>query len=211
MDIDALLDEIETESDWPEEAAPFRAIEKSLKCAICHTTMRASVLLTKCGHSFCSYCIRQSLHSEKVCPLCKKPATESDIVRNITVSEVATVFKGYRKQLLQLCRRLFNQREGYQSCTQVIPDSVQSESSERRCSTQNTQKTEELTQSEEQQKRSQEVNFESVTDSDSDSDSDSDFECISDSTSETKEKHKKKSENTQSGCLVHLLLRNRYV
>lgn len=107
MDIDALLKEIDTEDDWPEEASAFKQIEKSLSCAICHGPMKAAVLLSKCGHSFCSYCIRQYLITEQACPLCRKPATESDIVRNISVIEISDVFRENRKELLRLCTHLF--------------------------------------------------------------------------------------------------------
>ena len=108
MDLDALLDSIETEADWPVEAKPLQLIEKSLKCSICHATKRSAVLLSNCGHSFCSYCIRQFLLKEKICPLCRKPATESDIVRNITLNEVLDIFKEQRNDLLELCRTMFS-------------------------------------------------------------------------------------------------------
>lgn len=108
MDLDALLESIETEADWPEEAKPLQLIEKSLKCSICHATMRSAVLLSNCGHSFCSYCIRQFLLKEKICPLCRKPATESDIVRNITLNEVLDIFKYQRGALLELSRTVFS-------------------------------------------------------------------------------------------------------
>ena len=108
MDLDALLESIETEADWPVEAKPLQLIEKSLKCSICHATMRSAVLLSNCGHSFCSYCIRQFLLKEKICPLCRKPATESDIVRNITLNEVLDIFKEQRNDLLELCRTMFS-------------------------------------------------------------------------------------------------------
>ena len=110
MDWKTLINEIETEDDWPQEALCMRSVERSLRCPICHATMRAPVLLVKCGHSYCSYCIRQYLGIEKMCPLCKKPASESDIVKNITVMEIADVFKENRKRLLELVRRLYPPR-----------------------------------------------------------------------------------------------------
>lgn len=108
MDIDALLDEIETEYDWPKEANSLKQIEKSLSCSICHGTLKAAVLLSKCGHSFCSYCIRQYLSQEQFCPLCRKPASQSDIIRNVAVIEIADTFRENRKELLQLCQQLFS-------------------------------------------------------------------------------------------------------
>ena len=108
MDIDSLLDELESEYDWPKEATSIREVEKSLSCAICHGIMKAAVMLSKCGHSFCSFCIRQYLYKEQLCPLCRKPATESDIIRNITVIEIADIFKENRQSLISLCQRLYS-------------------------------------------------------------------------------------------------------
>lgn len=110
MDWESLLEEIETEYDWPDGADCLKSIEKTLRCPICHATMRAPVLLSKCGHSFCSYCIRQTLGFEQKCPLCKKGATESDLVKNITVTEISDIFKENRSNLLELARRLFAPR-----------------------------------------------------------------------------------------------------
>ena len=110
MDWKTLIDEMETEDHWPREAQCMRDMERSLRCPICHATMRAPVLLVKCGHSYCSYCIRQYLGLEKICPLCKKPASESDIVKNITVMEVVDVFKANRKRLLELVHHLYPPR-----------------------------------------------------------------------------------------------------
>ena len=107
MDWESLIEGIETEHDWPEGASCLKNIEKTLRCPICHATMRAPVLLSKCGHSFCSYCIRQSLGFSQKCPLCKKEATESDLIKNITVLEIADLFKECRNDLLELAKRFF--------------------------------------------------------------------------------------------------------
>ena len=107
MDWESLIEGIETEHDWPEGASCLRNIEKTLRCPICHATMRAPVLLSKCGHSFCSYCIRQSLGFSQKCPLCKKEATESDLIKNITVMEITDLFKECRNDLLELAKQLF--------------------------------------------------------------------------------------------------------
>ena len=108
MDWESLLDSVETELDWPKEAVAFQNIEKSLKCAICHGTMKAAVMLTKCGHSFCSYCIRQSLYNEQICPLCRKPATESDNERNVSVKDIPDAFREHRSELLSFCNQMFS-------------------------------------------------------------------------------------------------------
>ena len=107
----------------------MRNVERSLRCPICHTTMRAPVLLVKCGHSYCSYCIRQYLGIEKMCPLCKKPATESDIVKNITVMEIADVFKENRKRLLELTRHVYPSRASEKRERLSEVDSVQNPAS----------------------------------------------------------------------------------
>lgn len=111
MDWKSLLDEVETEDDWPENAQFMKNIERSLRCPICHATMKAPVILVKCGHSYCSYCIRQSLSVEKTCPLCKQAATEGDIVKNVTVAEITEVFKANRKLMLEMVQRFFTPRK----------------------------------------------------------------------------------------------------
>ena len=105
MDWKSLLDEVETEDDWPEQVQFMKSIERSLRCPICHATMKAPVILVKCGHSYCSYCIRQSLSVEKTCPLCKQPATEGDIVKNVTVAEIIEVFKANRKMMVEMAQK----------------------------------------------------------------------------------------------------------
>lgn len=135
MDIDSLLNEIETEDDWPAEAESIKKIEKTLSCSICHGTMRAAVMLSKCGHSFCSYCIRQYLYTEQSCPLCRKPATESDIVRNIAVIEIADVFRESRKELLKVCQHIFspaNSRTRDSSISSVLPRDQDANSTQER-------------------------------------------------------------------------------
>ncbi|KNB46842.1 ubiquitin ligase [Blastocystis sp. subtype 4] len=111
MDWKSLLDEVETEDDWPENAQFMKSIERSLRCPICHATMKAPVILVKCGHSYCSYCIRQSLSMEKTCPLCKQPATEGDIVKNVTVGEITEVFKANRKVMLEMVQKYYTPRK----------------------------------------------------------------------------------------------------
>ena len=111
MDWKSLLDEVETEDDWPENAQFMKSIERSLRCPICHATKKAPVILVKCGHSYCSYCIRQSLSMEKTCPLCKQPATEGDIVKNVTVGEITEVFKANRKVMLEMVQKYYTPRK----------------------------------------------------------------------------------------------------
>lgn len=41
-------------TDYPASEPALRNLDESLRCPICKDTMRAPVLLTGCGHSFCS-------------------------------------------------------------------------------------------------------------------------------------------------------------
>ena len=140
MDWKSLIEGIETEHDWPEGASCLRNMEKTLRCPICHATMRAPVLLSKCGHSFCSYCIRQSLGFSQNCPLCKKEATESDLIKNITVLEITDLFKECRNDLLELAKQLFAPRVSKKRSSMLVNISSSDQSLPKRLSSTTIQK-----------------------------------------------------------------------
>ena len=69
----------------PQEGIPFQnlynpdeSLLSNLKCSICLNLIWKPIELNECGHTFCEYCIDQSLEkSGNFCPLCKtKPITK---------------------------------------------------------------------------------------------------------------------------------------
>lgn len=50
----------------------FYSEQTLLSCPVCLDSI-LSCALTKCGHSFCEYCLNQSLAYSQLCPICRKP------------------------------------------------------------------------------------------------------------------------------------------
>ena len=74
-------------------------IEEGLKdaklpeCGICLTEMEEQdcTILKSCSHVFCKMCIQQVLvRSNKLCPYCRKPFTQDDIIDKSAASEAAS-------------------------------------------------------------------------------------------------------------------------
>ena len=92
----------------------LRGFEESQKCRICHDYYRNCVVLKKCGHSFCSECIRKAIQSgltsgtrrKATCPQCREDLggcnVESMIVPNRSMQESVSEWKSYltRQQTL---------------------------------------------------------------------------------------------------------------
>lgn len=71
-----------------------------LRCHICKDFLKTSVL-TPCGHSFCSLCIRKYLQRESKCPLCLNELTESMLQKEFLVQEICSNYIKIRKSLLK--------------------------------------------------------------------------------------------------------------
>lgn len=96
------LGEITDPSDFSLES--LRKLDSTFRCTICKEFFEAPVSLTQCGHSFCSLCIRNSLPSKPECPLCKKAAKESHLVRNVMFAEAVEAWCKSRKIILDLIK-----------------------------------------------------------------------------------------------------------
>lgn len=87
-------------SDFAQSAVPqLTQLDKLLRCHICKDFLRVPVL-TPCGHTFCSLCIRQYLRQDTKCPLCLNELRESSLRSEYLVNEVVEVYKASRKDLL---------------------------------------------------------------------------------------------------------------
>ncbi|SCV01487.1 LAMI_0G11804g1_1 [Lachancea mirantina] len=71
-----------------------------LRCHICKDFIKAPVL-TPCGHTFCSLCIREYLNREMKCPLCLVELRESMLRSDFLVSEIVGSFKSIRAELIK--------------------------------------------------------------------------------------------------------------
>lgn len=71
-----------------------------LRCHICKEYQTAPVLTT-CGHSYCSVCIRKYLIHTAKCPICSKEIREANLQRNVLLEQVVICFKTLRDDLLE--------------------------------------------------------------------------------------------------------------
>ncbi|QLG70793.1 hypothetical protein HG535_0A07350 [Zygotorulaspora mrakii] len=75
-------------------------LDTLLRCHICKDFLKIPVL-TPCGHTFCSLCIREYLTKEPKCPLCLNELRESSLRSEFLVNEIVESYKSSRKQLLE--------------------------------------------------------------------------------------------------------------
>lgn len=78
-------------------------LDSLLRCHICKDFLKTSVL-TPCGHTFCSICIRKYLQKENKCPLCLSELTESMLQKEFLVQEICKSFLKVREPLLNHLR-----------------------------------------------------------------------------------------------------------
>jgi len=94
--------------DWPGQSVLGKQLakfEESLLCPIC-SGFYSNPQLLKCGHTFCSICIRK--HFDKAinrvsadqCPVCKEKSELFDMKRNIVLCDIVKSFCALRKDLL---------------------------------------------------------------------------------------------------------------
>ncbi|QLL31088.1 hypothetical protein HG536_0A09050 [Torulaspora globosa] len=89
-------------SDFAQSAVPqLTQLDKLLRCHICKEFLRVPVL-TPCGHTFCSLCIRQYLRQDSKCPLCLNELRESSLRSEFLINEVIEVYKSLRPNLLNV-------------------------------------------------------------------------------------------------------------
>ena len=78
---------IDDPSDWPVEE--LRKLDSDLRCTICSEYFDAPVLLSKCGHSFCSICVRRHFQiaeeTKRKCPTCTA-IVAGDVIPNRSMS-----------------------------------------------------------------------------------------------------------------------------
>ncbi|KAL9550312.1 hypothetical protein MBANPS3_004785 [Mucor bainieri] len=85
-------------------ATELSTLDEHLRCPICKEIFDATMLLSTCSHSFCALCIRRSLSTEQICPKCRKPAYESNLIHNYDLDNVVRQWRDSRKFLIALER-----------------------------------------------------------------------------------------------------------
>lgn len=61
-------------------APPPPPVEPTFTCPICMCTL-VEEASTKCGHIFCTKCIKAAIAAQNKCPTCRKKLTKKDIIR----------------------------------------------------------------------------------------------------------------------------------
>lgn len=60
-----------------------KSVGKIMQCAICLETLeKQDVSSIRCGHIFCTECIKNTLEERRACPLCNNPANLNDLRRS---------------------------------------------------------------------------------------------------------------------------------
>lgn len=94
------LEEVTDPSDWSECKYPELAdLDSYLRCQICKDLLKAPVLTT-CGHTFCSICIRRSITESNKCPACLEETYESGLRKVLLLDNIVKWFSQHRKELL---------------------------------------------------------------------------------------------------------------
>ncbi|KAJ2226149.1 E3 ubiquitin-protein ligase rad18 [Coemansia sp. RSA 485] len=97
--MDAFLD-LEDPSDWPTGFEHLRELEKLLRCPVCKEYLETPMVVSSCGHTFCSLCVRRCVVQETRCPSCRAQAAESDLYPNRLVESILREFRSGRPRLL---------------------------------------------------------------------------------------------------------------
>ncbi len=92
-------------SDWKLTKTPFLTdVECFLQCHICKEFLTAP-MMTSCGHTFCSLCIRRSLNNERICPICRMEQGEEQLRKNDLIEDIVFVFNKNRKVLMEIVKK----------------------------------------------------------------------------------------------------------
>ena len=88
-------------SDFSKTKLPqLSQLDSLLRCHICKDFIKVPVL-TPCGHTFCSLCIRGYIDVKARCPLCLNELRESMLRGDILVNGVILCYKSLRGDLIE--------------------------------------------------------------------------------------------------------------
>ncbi|KAF9505806.1 hypothetical protein BS47DRAFT_1334157, partial [Hydnum rufescens UP504] len=86
------------------ELSELQAVDTVIRCPMCKEFFEGPVLLSQCGHTFCSLCIRGYLPSKSECPVCRHSTSESSLVRNSTLEDIIYAYQAARPVLLSILK-----------------------------------------------------------------------------------------------------------
>lgn len=107
--------------DWHDtEVSDLAELDNALRCDICKEFVTAPVI-TGCGHTFCSLCIRRVLVTKRQCPTCRKETSESQLRRNASVELCLEAFTKVRAKLIEKLSIKETDKKQQEKQTQVEP------------------------------------------------------------------------------------------
>ena len=73
-------------------------IKANLICPICISTLK-ECCVTKCGHSFCQFCLKESLKFSSKCPYCNTALKQDDFYRCYLFDSLINSIEDYEKTI----------------------------------------------------------------------------------------------------------------
>ena len=74
--------------DLPEDVEAFLEVDEEFICPISGTIMRDPCIVANCGHSFGRTAIYEWIAKSQICPVCKIPTKQSDILPNYSLKKI---------------------------------------------------------------------------------------------------------------------------
>lgn len=97
--------QISDASDFAHTRVPkLSQLDTLLRCHICKEFLKVPVL-TPCGHTFCSVCIREYINVQAKCPLCLTELRDSMLRSEFLVSEIIDTYKSIRSDILEIIKK----------------------------------------------------------------------------------------------------------
>ncbi|KAJ3376299.1 E3 ubiquitin-protein ligase rad18 [Allomyces arbusculus] len=97
---------IDDPSDWPPEYRDLATFDQALRCPMCGDLFTTAMMVIKCGHNFCSLCIRHRISaSDTSCPVCREDVKEADLRPNRIVDDLVAAFTSCRSKMLAVARQ----------------------------------------------------------------------------------------------------------
>lgn len=85
--------EDEGDIEWAADVPIMAVVEERLRCGICTDFYEWPVTVPRCGHVFCSVCVRRSLKAKQECPMCRARCAHGDLRPNHTVEALSLCFR----------------------------------------------------------------------------------------------------------------------
>mmetsp|Transcript_3363 Transcript_3363/g.6458 ORF Transcript_3363/g.6458 Transcript_3363/m.6458 type:complete len:486 (-) Transcript_3363:1851-3308(-) len=80
----------------------LEAVEIAMHCPICQGMLEAPCSMKKCGHTFCSVCLKRWVQRYGGCPTCRVKCSVEDFEHNKPLGNVVKAYMNARKDILQV-------------------------------------------------------------------------------------------------------------